>query len=303
MLDRIAAAPGAGVRGWGYDEALGSPPLDRDVLDAVVADRPVVIHHRTGHAALLNSAAIAEFDVSADDGWVADAMGLSTGLGGLTEAVADVSAEMSEAGVTSITDATHTNDATALLMLDSLVGSGVVEQDLSAMVGAAFVAEVPELEHITVTHAKVMPGSGGAVEQLVEAVHDAGYAAAVHCVDVDELEEALQVLGRGDRIEHCGLALRRQVDRIAAIGAEVVTQPSFLLHRGAKYRAELSPIEHDWLYRVRSLLDAGIRVRFSSDSPVVPSNPAEWIEAAVTRCGFPMSEAVDEATAVELCQV
>jgi hypothetical protein len=38
-----------------------------------------------------------------------------------------------------------------------------------------------------------------------------------------------------------------------------------------------------WLYRIKSLLDEGLVVAASSDSPVVPDNPLVGIYSAVTR--------------------
>jgi predicted amidohydrolase YtcJ len=82
----------------------------------------------------------------------------------------------------------------------------------------------------------------------------------------------------------------------------VVTQPSFLVHRGTKYREQLSEVEQSWLYRVGSLVGRGVAVAFSSDLPVVPARPQEWIAAAVDRAGFNPDEAVDRATAESLAR-
>jgi predicted amidohydrolase YtcJ len=127
-------------------------------------------------------------------------------------------------------------------------------------------------------------------------------------MDVDTLDVALAAFESdrppprtADRIEHNALCLPEQVDRIAAVGATVVVNPSFLLHRAAKYRRELSAVEQSWLVRIRSLLDAGITVLAGSDSPVVPADPAETI-AAATAHPFAPAESVSLEAATRMCQ-
>jgi hypothetical protein len=63
----------------------------------------------------------------------------------------------------------------------------------------------------------------------------------------------------------------------------VVTQPPFLFYSGERYLATIPPAQLRWLYRIKSLLDRGLIVAGSSDSPVVPDNPLLGIYAAVTR--------------------
>jgi predicted amidohydrolase YtcJ len=63
----------------------------------------------------------------------------------------------------------------------------------------------------------------------------------------------------------------------------VVTQPPFFYYSGERYLALIPPDRLPWLYRVRSLLDSGLVVAASSDSPVVPNNPLAGIYGAVTR--------------------
>ena len=70
-------------------------------------------------------------------------------------------------------------------------------------------------------------------------------------------------------------------ERIAALGVWVVTNPGFIHHRGPKYAADpgLTP----YLYRARSLLDAGVQVAAGSDAPVTPAKPLSAIATAATR--------------------
>jgi predicted amidohydrolase YtcJ len=61
----------------------------------------------------------------------------------------------------------------------------------------------------------------------------------------------------------------------------VVTNPGFVHYRGPKYAAD--PGLTAYLYRARSLLDAGVQVTAGSDAPVTPARPLNAIAAAATR--------------------
>jgi len=73
------------------------------------------------------------------------------------------------------------------------------------------------------------------------------------------------------------------LNRLKKLQAVVATQPPFLYYSGERYLSMVSPDRLRWLYRVKSLLDSGLIVAGSSDSPVVPDNPLVGIYAAVTR--------------------
>jgi predicted amidohydrolase YtcJ len=172
------------------------------------------------------------------------------------------------------------------------------------MIGIDHLGDVAPPAHVRLGHAKVMSD----IAAGVMTAHRAGFPAAVHVMDVDTLDVTLAVLeadppppGTADRIEHNALCLPEQVDRIAAAGATVVVNPSFLIHRAAKYRRELTAVEQPWLVRIRSLVDAGVTVLAGSDSPVVPADPAETI-AAATDHPFTPSESVSVEIATRMCQ-
>jgi predicted amidohydrolase YtcJ len=63
----------------------------------------------------------------------------------------------------------------------------------------------------------------------------------------------------------------------------VVTQPNFVAERGDEYLADVSVEEHDDLWRVRTLLDAGVRVALSTDMPFGDGDPWAVMRAAVDR--------------------
>ena len=320
VLHAIAEAPTPAtgwLRVWGYDDALLAEGrhLSRFELDEVCGGRPLVLHHRSGHVVVLNSLGLESIGLADHaDGVLVDAHDLVAQVPRLDEGQlgsglrADLTA-MSERGIVSVTDATHTNDLAALELISRL--SGRVGPRIEAMVGADRLSGLSygsQVGDVAVGHAKVMPveGRDDLMAQQVGMAREAGFPVAVHVMDVDTLAVALEALGsssppRGtvDRLEHAALALPEQLDEIARLGLYVVTQPSFVVHRGAKYRTELSEVEREWLWPVASLIDRGVGVGFSSDSPVVPAAPLEWIAAASEREIGP-GEAVDEAIAVTL---
>ncbi len=287
----LRTPPGRWLRAWGLDESyLDEQRLPTvDELDRATAGRPLVLHHRTGHLRLHNRAA--------------DAAGGPDPLpfDELAEAVAAVGAELLAHGVTAVTDATHTNDRAALELLDRFR----LPVRVTAMVGADHLdglAFGTTVGSVTVGPAKIMPPHHGLdrVAERVAAAHHAGFPVAVHAVDVDELQAALDGgLGPGDRIEHLGLSLPEQLTELAARRIAVVTQPTFVTRRAAKYRRELSEIEQGWLYRLRSAVEAGVELRGSSDAPVVPARPLEQVAAAMTRTVTP-SERIDVDAALGL---
>ncbi|MCC6438332.1 MAG: amidohydrolase family protein [Acidimicrobiales bacterium] len=304
------------VRAWGIDEFdLAERRLPSVAeLDAAGGDVPLVVHHRTGHAVITTTrTALAP----AGDGR-RDPTGARWRV--LAEEAERLSRELAGLGVVELCDTSDGNGAEDLRALAELG----LTQRLRAMVGidavsapnavsAANAVSAPNAVSavggvwsaaadtgIDIEAVKVMPPRCGLdrVADVIRRAHAAGFAAAVHAVDIDELQAALDGgLRPGDRVEHAGLCLPEQVARLAASGAMVVTQPTFVTRRAHKYRAALSTVEQAWLYRVRSLLDAGVAVRFSSDAPVVPPGPLEQVAAAATRRLGP-HERVDVATAL-----
>jgi len=323
LAGMLGAAAGSGsgwMRAWGYEEwrlIEGRHPT-REELDGMVPRRPVVLHHRTGHAAVLNSPALAEVGAAVDgDGLLVDRHDLLSRVPrlepqALRAAAATLSSEWEAAGVGSFVDATHTNGLGELDLFDQWRRSGELRQSVTAMIAPEAVAAGPlygeQVGAVRIGAVKLMPGPGGAdrLEAQVVAAHGAGFPVAVHVVEIDVLEATLRALasspspaGTADRIEHNALCLPEQVDAIAAVGATVVVNPSFLLHRRGKYEAELTPLERSWLIRMGSLLRAGVVVRAGSDSPVTPSRPDEMLAGAQAH-PFQADESVSRSQAAAM---
>jgi predicted amidohydrolase YtcJ len=73
------------------------------------------------------------------------------------------------------------------------------------------------------------------------------------------------------------------VARAAALGVIPVGQGRFATEIGDGMLAAVGPDRHPWLYRQRSLLDAGVVLPGSSDRPVVTGTPLLGIHDMVNR--------------------
>lgn len=305
LLQRLSNAPtgeNGWIRAWGYDPSFLAEKRHptSDELDRVTKSVPAVLHDRTGHVAVVNTAAAKVLGAQGHpDGILVERQDILARTPRLAPSDLKVSAqglfsEWRSRGLVAITDATHTNDPNSVELLGE-IGDICGAPRITAMVGAD---RLDGLRYgqirrgVTIGHAKVMPGIEGAIDldQLVQGAHEAGFPVAIHVMDIDTLEDALLALEASsspvntvDRLEHCSLALPEQLDRIRDLGVSVCTQPSFLTRRLNKYLEELSPAEHEWLWPLGSLTERNIKVTLSSDSPVVPADPSEWIEASANR--------------------
>jgi len=120
---------------------------------------------------------------------------------------------------------------------------------------------------------------------------------------LDAYERALARLPRPDhrhRIEHCGVLRPDLIDRIARLGVLVVSQPIFIAEYGDGFIRHLGLERIQLTYPFRILLDAGIRLVFSTDCPVSAYQPLRCIQAAVLeRTASGRSYALEEAITVE----
>ncbi len=148
------------------------------------------------------------------------------------------------------------------------------------------------------------------LDELVWQAHAAGFQVATHAIGdraiemvLDAYERALARLPRPDhrhRIEHCGVLRPDLIDRIARLGVLVVSQPIFIAEYGDGFIRHLGLERIQLTYPFRSLLDAGIRLVFSTDCPVSAYQPLRCIQAAVLeRTASGRSYALEEAITVE----
>ena len=125
------------------------------------------------------------------------------------------------------------------------------------------------------------------------AAHRSGWQVATHAIGdraidlaLDAYADALAQYPRRDprhRIEHFAVVQPRQVTRAAELGVIAVPQGRFAAELGDGMLAAVGPDRHAWLYRQRSLLEAGMVLPGSSDRPVVAGAPLLGIDGMVNR--------------------
>lgn len=267
--------PDGWIRAVGYHASVAGE-LDREQLDALTADTPVRIQHRSGAMWILNSAALARVGLadhrdgrlhSADD-WAAALPRRVTALSGIT-------GRLARYGVTGITDATP-----------ELTAADLVELSVAHRRG-----EIPQRLHFLAPGKRILHDDRLDVDELIGWVadhHDNDVPVALHCVTRAQLVVALAALRSagghpGDRIEHAAVVPDDVVGDLVEIGITVVTQPNFVAERGEHYLREASVDEHPQLWRVASLLRAGIGLAASTDAPFGGMDPWAAMRAAVHR--------------------
>jgi predicted amidohydrolase YtcJ len=329
LRDADAGLPaGAWLRAVGYHESVAGA-LDRHVLDRLIPRRPARVQHRTGALWVVNSLAVAQLGldgcelsgVERDDAgrptgrlwrmdrWLADrvpsaaadlnAAHLNTGLRAVSRKAASL-------GITGFTDATP----------------GATDDDLAFMAGAPVAQRVccmappgvrpvlsPSPGTVSVGPVKIMLDDTtlplpAELAGLIRGAHGAGRPVAVHCVTRVQFVvtlAALNLAGRlpGDRIEHGAVIGADSLPELR--GLTVVTQPHFVAERGEQYATDVPPDDRPDLWRLRSLIDAGVDVAAGSDAPFGSEDPWHAMRAAVGRPAlFAGDEAVSPARALAL---
>lgn len=289
--------PTGWLRGIGYDLAQ-SGWIDRRDLDSAQVG-PVRVQDRTGARWVLDSAGLAGvLEVRPwPDGVERDAAGHPTGHlvrldSWLREQLpvvgvpdwAGLGRVLAAQGVTSVTDAGHLNDWSTLQMLDR----SALPQRIRAMTAEPLLLPEP-VDRVVLDAVKIVLDDEDlpALEELrarLESAHAVGRHVAVHCVTDVQLALALSAgLGPGDRIEHANVVPDGYADLLAESGVTVCVQPALLHARGDRYLDEVEPDRWHELFRLRSLVDAGVPLLGGSDAPVGPTSPRLGVWAAVTR--------------------
>lgn len=317
LAGQIGAAAALTEAGWlrlrGFEEtglAEARMPT-RAELDRWAGARPLRIRHASRHASLLNSKALEELGAhGVDTSGVQDALlvgqeaAVAKAMPRLSETelltgLRSLGAELLRLGVLSLDEMTATNDAERIELLEA---AGLPQQ-IHVWLGADAdpAAARRAARRIRIAGVKLLPRTADDVlapgfAEAVARARRAGFPLAIHAVEADALAAILEVLQsapsralggpRGlDRIEHASLCPPELVTRLAAAGLAVVTQPAFLVARGARYRREVEEVLHPWLYPVASWLHAGIPVAFSSDAPVAAPGAAAAFAGACGRGG------------------
>ncbi|HEX4090029.1 MAG TPA: amidohydrolase [Trebonia sp.] len=162
------------------------------------------------------------------------------------------------------------------------------------------------------------PGNSGYLQadadhltEMIIAAHRAGWRVAAHAIGDRAIDLALDAFADAadqyprprprHRIEHFAVARPDQVARAAKLGVIAVGQGRFASELGDGMLAAVGPARAGWLYRQRSLLDAGLVLPGSSDRPVASGAPLLGIHDMVNRrtaSGAPFNQA-EAVTAAE----
>lgn len=303
-------------------------------LDEAAPGHPVVLSHRSLHACVLNSRALERAGIGVDSEEPPGATierDLATGepngilyemLGYIREKVmAPLSGEEFAEGVaranelylsrglTSLQDASITNDLSRWRTLKALRDSGKLQSRVDMMAGEKEWPSFREAgmrtgwgdEGLRVGPVKVMLGNDptrlregqAELNEKTLATHRAGFQLAFHANHFEAIESAIDAIeyaqkafpiaGRRHRIEHGSECSDRLLERMAALNMSIATQPPFVYYSGERYLATVPKERQPMLYRFGAMFKAGLTVAASSDSPVVDNNPLVGIYAAVSR--------------------
>jgi predicted amidohydrolase YtcJ len=279
-LKRALAEAPVGSDGWiraiGYHEAVAGP-LDRHVLDEVSPPLPVRVQHRSGVLWTLNSAGLARVGLtdhpdgrlrSSDRHW-------SDALQRNEIRLTEVSQRLSAYGVTGVTDATPDFEVS----------------DIVKLLQAHRHGELAQRVHCLAPGKRILHDSDLDLDELKDWVaerHAADAPVAVHCVTVAQLVVTLSALREAgthpqDRIEHAAVVPDGSMADLKNLGVTVVTQPNFVAERGDQYLTDVPAAEHHELWRLASLLKAGVKVALSTDMPFGEGDPWATMRAAVHR--------------------
>jgi predicted amidohydrolase YtcJ len=236
------------LRGYGYDEfflAEKRHPTRHD-LDAISRNRPILLRHRTGHAAVLNSAALQHARIDQNfvppGGGIVEraASGEPTGVlyelegylrtivpslshADFMDGVQQANSALLQHGVTSFHDASAGNTLEDIVFFQRLSTKGILKSHATVMVGITALPSLLEAKLIPFNNAdrirlgsiKIMVHEGRgeiypppeALREMVWQVHRKGFQVAIHAVEEGAVWAAL------DAIEHAQQRLPRQDHR------------------------------------------------------------------------------------------
>lgn len=297
---------GAWIRGVGYHESVAGLP-DRFALDDLVADRPVRLQHRSGVVWLLNSAALelTRAATASDSTIERDHTGRPTGrifrgdrwlaraIATAPPDLAPVGTRAARRGITSFTDADPHRDPPALAHLGAAIEDGSLPQRILAMGQPGL--ELPVHPRLRLGPVKIVLDDDTATDldrlgATIRSARSEGRPVAIHCVTRLQLIAALTSLrdaprpsaSSRDRIEHGAIIPPELIPELRRLDLVVVTQPGFIAERGDEYLRDVDD-DLSFLYRCRSLIDAGVDVLLSTDAPYSAPDPWATIRAACRR--------------------
>ncbi len=277
-LSNAEAGDDGWIRAVGYHDSVAGR-LDRDALDAldgVDPATPLRVQHRSGVLWTLNSAGLARIGLTDHpDGRLRSTDSWSDALIRNEPSLTALSDRLSSYGIIGITDATPDLGINDIVRLEELHRHGEFRQHVHCLAPDKRILHDDDLD----------------LEQLAGWIaqrHRDGGLIAVHCVTAAQLLVTIAALREagahpGDRIEHAAVVPADCLADLAELAVTVVTQPNFVAERGDHYLDEIPVAEHDQLWRLASLLQAGVPVALSTDMPFGDSDPWAVMRAAVHR--------------------
>jgi predicted amidohydrolase YtcJ len=328
--------PGKWLSGTDYNEFYLAEKRcpTRWEIDEVAPDHPVVLSHRSLHACVLNSRALSLAGITMETpdppgglidrdlatgepngilyemlGYIRDKVMPPLSAQEMGEGVALANRHYLSYGITSLQEATVSNDYRRWQIIGGFKESAKLRSRVYMMLGAQSQGQFQEMgltsgsgdRQRRLGAVKVMLSEAtGQVQppqeelnRLVLDCHQSGFQLAFHAIEEGSVAAAIgaleyadgysPVFGRRHRLEHCAECPPHLLERLKKLGAVIVTQPPFVYYSGERYLATVAASQLPWLYRIKSPLESGLVVAGSSDCPVVPDNPLVGIYSAVTR--------------------
>ncbi len=231
-----STTPRAWIRGYGYDEFYLKEKRhpNRWDVDQAVHNQPVKLNHRSGHACVLNSTALAALGITAQSEEPAGGVierdlttGEPTGLllemeshlenlipsltyAELAKGVRIINRRLLSYGITSVQDATFTNSFSRWSLFSELKASGILTPRTTVMPGVGFLDEFVQhgltfgfgTGRLNIGHAKMMlTRTTGHVyphedelRNMALKARNAGFPLAIHAVEAEAVETAIRVI-------------------------------------------------------------------------------------------------------------
>ncbi len=256
------APPDAWIRATGYNEFYlreNRHPTRRD-LDAAVPDRPVRLTHRSGHAVVLNSRALALAGIHRDtpdpvygvidrDPDTGEPTGLLLEMDDYLEGVVPplsqeevyagvrlFNEQCLASGITSLQDATPGNSPERWRLFEVINERGLLTPSLTLMAGASHLTRFLE-EGFAFGHAgpgmrlgaaKVMltmttgslNPSREELNLIVAEAHRSGFQVAIHAVEMEAVEAAVEAIRQ--QTHDSGSALRHRIEHCSECPTHLV---------------------------------------------------------------------------------
>ncbi len=129
------------------------------------------------------------------------------------------------------------------------------------------------------------------LNSVVLAAHSQGWQVAIHAIgdaavdiSLNAIENAMNAEPRDDprhAIIHGSFCTQRAIERMAKLGVVVIPQPNFIFLEGDKISTYVGEERSKRFLRLRTILDCGVHVAFSSDN--LPFGPLLGVSCAAAR--------------------